>query len=623
LQYELVKGEGPATGWISTEVGSKKLIEKVTSDESSAPAEAEQSADRAPAEAEQSAEVAGEESEPKVYGDKTTPAGRFSISLQNDSFIKGLAEPFHPLPDDLFEKIPKPGEPPRMSLKKFKEIVDANLPGDFHGIKFPHSPEQLQEWGPEWLTKAFHTTGSIPKDLKVVKFTSFRVLAGDTTKVTENKDDGDWGGAGRKVLLGVEYDREAPEVACEFFIKLPHELTPKSERFKCSVTLNNDFPAVTFSVMCLTSLPFRTPLCYYADISRDSTNFIIIYEKAYYADRGTKFSAIAPYQVLPAPGKYKDFELDNNGWEYYYAQTRSYARMCAWYHRSIALSPQLDYLFAQKGTADFFIAKRIQKRSELGPIETRHEDGFKRCKEWGPEAVMGMAQGSMGLDPKMAESFMELCDDFIVTAKKLFKNQDVCSDAFRKQLKEEVAQAVKLSGLVNFWVSEIFPELNVLTHPNLQVDNALYWRDDKGQLLGGILDWDSVQHMPIPGVLSGGWHGAEVEVMDAHEEKLCHAFVDELISAGGSCCAKDHLHVLVKCNRAVNFPGMFANLGKLYQLVPRKIWPEITGRFDPRLLDAFLPRCYSAGPVLQISGWKSRNPLPYLKQFARDCGLRV
>merc|ERR1712032_706500 len=210
--------------------------------------------------------------------------------------------------------------------------------------------------------------------------------------------------------------------------------------------------------------------------------------------------------------------------------------------------------------------------------------------------------------------------DYMNTAQVLFK-KDVLTDAFKKQLEDEGLQAQKVSGVLNWWVSEVFPELTVVSHPNLQIDNALYWNDDKGKTHGGILDWDSVQHMPITGVLPGGWHSAEVEVMDAHEEKLCHFFVDELVSLGGTCCAKEHFHVLVKVHRATMLPGMFGSLAKLYQLVPKKIWPDIKGRHDVRLMNAFLPHCYSGGPVMTISGWKSRNPLPYVRQFAKDCGL--
>merc|ERR1719221_746769 len=207
-------------------------------------------------------------------------------------------------------------------------------------------------------------------------------------------------------------------------------------------------------------------------------------------------------------------------------------------------------------------------------------------------------------------------------AKVLFK-KGLLTDAFKKQFRDEVKKAQEMSGLANWWVSEVFPELYVVSHPNLQVDNALYWNDNKGKTHGGLLDWDSVQHMPMHNVLSGGWHGAEVEVMDAHEDKLCHAFVDEVVSLGGSCCAKEHFLVLVKLARSVLMPGMFVSLQKLYQLVPRKIWPDIKGRHDARLMNAFLPRCYSCGPVFTVAGWKSRNPMPYVKQFAEDCGLKM
>jgi len=314
-----------------------------------------------------------------------------------------------------------------------------------------------------------------------------------------------------------------------------------------------------------------------------------------------------------------DFELEHRGAQMYYAMTRAFARMCAWYHRSVALSPQLDYLFAPKERADGLIYKRIAKQQELGPMETRLDMALGFVKSLTRDQVMGMSKGYTPQADNVVETFLEMGLGFMDKAKALFP-KDLVTDAFKKQLKDEAMEAQQLSGFINWWVTEIFPELTVLSHPNIQVDNALYWHDDQGKTWGGILDWDGVSHMPIPVTLASGWHGAEVDVMDAHEEGLCHAFVEEMLSAGGPCCSKEHFHVMVKMARTTLISGIFGSLGKLYQLVPKDVWPEIKNRHDKRIMNAFLPRCYSCGPVMVICGWKSRNPMPYLRKFAKDCG---
>lgn len=68
------------------------------------------------------------------------------------------------------------------------------------------------------------------------------------------------------------------------------------------------------------------------------------------------------------------------------------------------------------------------------------------------------------------------------------------------------------------------PELHVLSHVNLQIDNAWFWRsadaDGAGEavLECGLLDWYNASRVPAVSVFMGCLSGIEPEVLAAHEE---------------------------------------------------------------------------------------------------------
>jgi len=534
----------------------------------------------------------------------------------SDARWEGKVQPWLGMDWDEFFKLPFPRTQERITPKKLREVCEQNLPGEFHKITFPHSPEQIEEWGPEWLDKALHVAKTLPEDVTVKAFTKLRVLAGDTTNLTDNPDDSNWGGAGIKVMLSVEYSKPADGVTQDFFIKIPHKMGNKSERHKISILLNNDFPEVLFNVMFVGKTPFRSPRCYFADMSRDSTNYIVIMERLPFAQKKNSYE---PGELLPAPGKYLDFQLETKGADYYYALARSYARATAWYQASSVLSPQLDYLFMTKDACEYLHQERNEAYDNFGPLDQRVKWMASWVEQMGEEGFMQHVAPYGGFPEAISRGFLDFALDWLGSTQLLPK--DLNNRAFREQIRREAEEFVRYGGLINWVLSKVYWELNVLSHPNLQVDNAFYWRDAEGEMQAGILDFGSMMHMSCANVLSGSWSGAEWEVMDEHEDKLCDFFVDQLVAAGGTCCSKDEFRTMIKLARGSSWTGQFVNFPKLYQLCPPKEFATIKSRSDPRF-QAFLVRCYGYGPVISTMGWKNRNPTQSLQTLLHAIGLK-
>merc|ERR1719464_221521 len=77
-------------------------------------------------------------------------------------------------------------------------------------------------------------------------------------------------------------------------------------------------------------MPFRIPKHYYADICRETTNWVLITERIMFRSRELE-EAPKPFEILPCASKYLDFELpESMRTDMYYMIMRSQARLAGW-----------------------------------------------------------------------------------------------------------------------------------------------------------------------------------------------------------------------------------------------------------------------------------------------------
>lgn len=130
----------------------------------------------------------------------------------------------------------------KMSIKQFKENVDKQMPGRHYGIMFPHNFEQLRAAGKEWLTKALHTAGTLPRSNKVIDMEVVELS-------TDSMGEESMGGQGMKGLVKLQYQNPHPELHNELFIKMPFPYDPKNERTKNSYNYMPDDPEIFFNML--------------------------------------------------------------------------------------------------------------------------------------------------------------------------------------------------------------------------------------------------------------------------------------------------------------------------------------------------------------------------------------
>ena len=136
------------------------------------------------------------------------------------------------------------------------------VPGDLSGLQVPAHSVALRAGGESFLTEAFHSSGALAADNRVAAITQFEEWAGGST--------------GRKLLLSVAYDRPAPGLHTELFVKFSRDFEdPIRDRAKRQMQSEVRFA----SMSRLAGFPIAVPACLFADYHQESGTGILVTQR--------------------------------------------------------------------------------------------------------------------------------------------------------------------------------------------------------------------------------------------------------------------------------------------------------------------------------------------------------
>src|SRR5690606_21967625 len=125
------------------------------------------------------------------------------------------------------------------------------------------------------------------------------------------------------------------------------------------------------------------------------------------------------------------------------------------------------------------------------------------------------------------------------------------------------------------------PDFIALCHWNANVDNAWFWRDDRGELECGLLDWGRVGQMNVALALFGALSGAEIELWNERLDELLKCFADEMQRSGGPALDLDELEFqLMLFVAMMGLAWLFDAPALIRAQIPQLA--QIESRFDPR-----------------------------------------
>lgn len=408
--------------------------------------------------------------------------------------------------------------------------------GDIFGLDFPAHPAALTAGGPEFLTRAFRASGALGEDNRVVRITGL--------------DEWMLGGTGVKALLSVDYEREAPGLSPDLFVKF-------SRNFQDKVRDGGRYhmpPEVRLAVLARDpDFPVAVPKTYFADIEQDTLTGVIITGCIPYGQ-----GAVEPHfpkcmdQVLPEP------------LAHYCSLISNLARLSG-SHKSGRLGEaaeryfpfDLDQLLARRPRFEApLLAKRINRLAEF------------------------ILQYPHLVPPRIANR--AFLDGF-------------CADALLAAEQQE--------GIWRFLHSR--PDMIALCHMNANIDNAWFWREPDGTLRSGLIDWGSVGHMSVASSIWGCVGAAEPEMHDQHLDTLIDLFAAEYARAGGpsldSCDVERHLemHLLMSALHMTTAPPA------ILREVPDP--GTATDRYDPIFTANETARVQLKITISLLNAWERRN----------------
>lgn len=560
LRYRLHAGTGPDEGWISVRVSGKDLAIRVETNGSLAPWMEES-------------------------------------KLKMQAFREGrqMLPPATPTPVRLQGMNPKDKLPPfkRLSHKEMQEMSVKNLPGHFSGLKFPHTAEQLKSFGPSWYTTAFQKFGTLSADNHVTKVRHVEQLPHSGFDAA--------GGAGHKAFIDLEYAKFDPNLHTQLFAKYPWDYfeseTGKAYRMQISTYNDMDSLELLTSICCEHLFPFRIPKLYFADINRDTTNYVLIVERIPFGKRGKivngKVEKVPrkPFEILPVCGKYQDYLLEDAA-SVYYALFREMAHLAAWDHQG-----RYDSFFGpmQKYTEEEFLEKHIKTR--------------KKQKSKRKEVLKGGCA-----------TVLEKGIDFAVNvAPQIFTAAGKNKEKLQK-MKEEIVSIAPYFEDIRLFLSNSSDFLGAM-HMNLQADNAYLWKDEEGDLDAGIFDWCGFSRSPFVMNFMGCLSGADADVLDAHEEGLMKMFCDEYMRYGGPNVKVEDL--LLRYH--LQWPSFAMDACQwverdIYRECPKEEWPSITSMLDEKFVNRWNVRCRGTTLVNALDYYNRRPFYKIFEEWSRGAG---
>jgi len=395
--------------------------------------------------------------------------------------------------------------------------------------------------------------GSLPEDNKVTK-----IILESKIKVTTGNNGG-------KFLFEVEYEKEDPTLHTKLFAKVPFALegVTKGDRMSSSV---NKQPAELYEIntyrMLEALLPMKTPTFYFGDISNETSNWIIITERVAFKDfdcnnfgkpTKEKKDPLPAYEIEGPYDKCIDYNLRGNEKDYYQCMMRVGAKM-----------------------AGYTKAGKLGNTELLKASFAYHPDPSDKG-QWGM-----WPDGPTGGDPKQIKAKLDFACGFVSDVGKVLFPKYVQKEPFLNKMKKTLMTLSAYTAEINYWKYSDYDYV-ALGHMNLNVDNAYFWRDEKGQLDCGVFDW---------GMMGTGcmghklWWWMYCRDFDPWKRNMANdlkTFCDNYAAAGGPTLDKKKLEQMIMVTAMEQMHGLVAAVPQIYKMCPKKEWPTIKDRYDPRI----------------------------------------
>jgi len=301
------------------------------------------------------------------------------------------------------------------------------------------------------------------------------------------------GGTGKKLLLSLAYELPTPALPEQLFVKFSRNFDNELwDRARFTMISEANFAVLSRSP----DFPVTVPACLFADVEAGSGSGLIITECITYGRHGV--DAFHP--------KCMDYTVPDPV-EHYKAILKGLAKLSG-AHRGGRLSPEFDKKFPyDREQASAVFAIRVPQE-KLIQRANRMFDFIERYPKLFPENVRA---------PVYRDQFIRDIPDLVAA-----------QDRIREVLYGDA-------------------EFIAFAHWNANIDNCWFWRDVRGTLQCGFMDWANAGQISVAQSVSGAISGAEPVIWNEHLDELLAVFIDEYAAHGGPRLSLDdmRLHALL------------------------------------------------------------------------------
>lgn len=337
-------------------------------------------------------------------------------------------------------------------------------------------------------------------------------------------------GASERALITVAYAKDEPGLHHELFAKF----APVDADFKYSLARLGSGEVVMQRLSREGRLPVTTAKYYFGDHSAATTNYFLITERI----------AFGAAPIEPAHRKGYDHEIAELE-AHYELLARSLARLVA-AHKRGDLGSDIDRLFP------FGAAGR-----DFDPIDDA---------------------------PARIDRLVTFVSQ---TAPQLFISE-ATDPAFLERWRDDLLFGLEHKDVINAYLHRD-RDYTGLCHPNLNVDNAWYWRNPEGNLAVGLLDWGGAGQMSVAQALSGMMMMPEPEKYRGLVDLVHAVFVQELSVRCGVTLDPQELRLQHKASLySTAICTIVSIIVDYLEMVPKEAWGSMRDRFDPMLVDSGL-----------------------------------
>ncbi|GIX30184.1 MAG: hypothetical protein KatS3mg124_0656 [Porticoccaceae bacterium] len=357
------------------------------------------------------------------------------------------------------------------------------------------------------------------------------------------------GSTGRKLALDVAWEEPAPDLPTELFVKFSRDFADPL-RDGGRVQMERE---VHFALLARRpDFPVAVPACLFADYQAATGSGILITERI-------------PFGRPPVEPHYPK-ALDHRMPEvlaHYRTLVRALARLAGW-----------------------------DRAGRLGEMPARHLPLVREQLAVSDRAVPSAAEAA-----RRAEALAA----FLAARPALFSPR-LRAPAFRARLVAEAPRvAASFSAIFDALAAE--EALVGLSHWNAHVDNAWFWRDDRGELQCGLFDWGNASRLHLAMALWGCLSAAPLSLWEAHLEELLALAAETFHAAGGEAVEP----ALLRARLCLYAAAMgVAWLLAVPQTLERRL-PGLTDPGDPRLEEDERARSQLAILTSALHLWESAD----------------